>query len=127
MNSKIWSFLLFVSSLMGYLEWAGNNHSFFFEAEVEILSKIVTNPTSVLHPFALLPLLGQALLCITLLQKAPSKTLIYVAMAALGVLLAFMVFVALLGISYRYKIMISTIPFWLVCIGTMRHLRKKTM
>lgn len=69
MKSKLLNFLLIVTSLLGYLEWGGDNHIFLFKAEAEILSKLFTDPLSVLHPFTLLPLAGQIILLITLFQK----------------------------------------------------------
>ncbi len=32
MKSKILNFFLIITSLLGYLEWGGNSHSFLFQA-----------------------------------------------------------------------------------------------
>lgn len=122
MKSKILNLLLIVSSLLGYLEWGGNNHSFLFQTEGEIFSKLFTNPTSVLHPFTMLPLVSQILLLITLFQKTPSKTLTYISITGLGVLLVFMFVIGL--ISINFSILLSTIPFFIVAILTIRHDRE---
>ena len=90
MKSKIVNLLLIVTSLFGYLEWSGNNHLFLFQAEMEIISKIFKDPMSMLHPFIVLPLLGQIVLFITLFQKKPSKFWTYLGMASIGILLFFM-------------------------------------
>lgn len=122
MKSKILNSLLIISSLLGYLEWSGNNHSFLFQAEGDILSKLFTDPISTLHPFTILPLIGQILLVVTLFQKTPSKTLTYISIGSLGILLAFMFVIGL--ISLNYKIIISTIPFIDVSVIAIRHYRK---
>jgi hypothetical protein len=122
MKGKILNFLLILTSLLGYLEWSGNSHSFLFQAEAEILSKLFTDPTSILHPFTILPMLGQLILVITLFPKATNKTLTYIGMGSLGILLGFMFVIGLM--SLNYKIIISTIPFIVVSIIAIRHYRK---
>ncbi|MBK8054647.1 MAG: hypothetical protein IPK35_15620 [Saprospiraceae bacterium] len=122
MKPKILNALLIVTSLFGYLEWSGDSHTFLFQAEAEILYKLFTNPTSVVHPFILLPLAGQVLLFITLFQKSPSKILTYVSVAGLGLLLGFMFIIGI--ISQNYKILISTLPFLVVAVLTIINLRK---
>ena len=119
MKSKVLNFLLIFSSLFGYLEWSGNNHLFLFEAEAEIFSKLFTDPVSVLHPFTVLPIVGQILLVITLFQKTPNKTLTYISVAGLGLLLGFIFIVGLMSINF--KIIISTIPFIVLAIFVIRH------
>ena len=122
MKPKILNALLIVTSLLGYLEWSGDSYTFLFQAEAEILYKLFTNPSSVVHPFILLPLIGQILLLITLFQKSPSKILTYVSIAGLGLLLGFMFIIGL--ISLNYKIIISTISFLVVAVLTIINLRK---
>lgn len=73
MKPKILNALLIVTSLLGYLEWSGDSYTFLFQAEAEILHKLFTNPSSVVHPFILLPLIGQILLLITLFQNHQVK------------------------------------------------------
>lgn len=114
---------MLITSLFGYLEWGGNKHSFLFQIEGEIFSKLFTDPISILHPFTVLPLLGQVLLLFTLFQKKPNKTLTYISIAGLGVLLVFMFFIGIL--SLNYKIIISTIPFLVVSILAISLYRKK--
>lgn len=121
MKSKILNSLLIIASFLGYLEWSGNSHSFLIEAEFELFSKIFTNPTSTLHPFTVLPLVGQVLLTVTLFQKTPSKVLTYLGIASLGFLLVFMFFIGLM--SLKYKIIISTIPFIVLSVIAIKHNR----
>ncbi|RIV71956.1 hypothetical protein [Flagellimonas aequoris] len=122
MKSKILNSLLIITSLLGYLEWGGNSRSFLFQVEYEILSKIFTDPISALHPFTILPLIGQVILLVTLFQKTPSKTLTYISIGGLGILLVLMFVIGLM--SLNYKIIISIIPFLTVTILAIRHYKK---
>ncbi len=121
MRSKIYNFILILTSLFGYLEWGGNNHRFLFEAEMEVFSRLIKDPLSVIHPFVLLPMAGQILLLITLFQKRPSRILTYTGLGGLGILLGFMLVVGILGLNY--KIVLSTIPFLSVAVLTINHYR----
>jgi hypothetical protein len=121
MKSKILNFLLIITSLFGYLEWGENNHSFLFQAEVEIFSKIFTDPFSVIHPFTILPLIGQTILIITLFQKSPNKTFSYIGIGSLGILLVFMFVIGLINLNF--KIIFSTIPFIIISILAIKHYR----
>jgi len=122
MKTKILNFLLIITSLCGYLEWSGNNHIFLFKAEADIISKLFTNPISVVHPFTILPIVGQLLLLITLFQKYPSKILTFISIGGLGLLLGFICIIGL--ISLKFKIIISTIPFIIVSVLNIINYRK---
>ncbi|MBS1635156.1 MAG: hypothetical protein JST26_04475 [Bacteroidetes bacterium] len=122
MKSKILNLLIILTSLIGYLEWSGNSHTFLFEAEAEIFSRLFTDPVSVLHPFTILPLISQVLLFITLFQKTPGKTLTYIGIAGLALLLVFMCIIGIM--SMNFKIILSTVPFIVVAVLTIRHYRK---
>jgi hypothetical protein len=122
MKSKFLNLLLVVTSLCGYLEWGGNNHAFLFGAEAEVLVKLFTDPGAIAHPFILLPLAGQFILIITLFQKSPGKTLTYIGMGCLALLLVFMFVIGLL--SLNLKIIFSTVPFIAVAIFTIRTLKQ---
>ena len=79
MKLKHLNILLIITSLLGYLEWGDNKSSFLFQAEMEVFSKLFTEPMSVLHPLTILPILGQILLLVTLFLKRPSKFINYIA------------------------------------------------
>lgn len=123
MKSKLLNFLLLVTSLFGYLEWSGGSSSFLFQAEAKVLLKLFSDPQGVLHPFTLLPMIGQLMLIITLFQKVPSKILTYLSIGGLGILLGFMFVIGIL--SLHYKIILSTLPFIIVAVLTIRNYRKK--
>lgn len=120
-KSKLLNALLILTSLFGFLEWGGGNHLFLFQAEGEVMSKLISDPASVLHPLTILPMVGQILLLITLFQKKPGKILTYIGLACLGILLAFMFVVG--AISFNVKIMLSVIPFLVLAFITIRHYR----
>jgi hypothetical protein len=122
MKSKIYNVLLIITSLIGYLEWSGDSHTFLFQMEADIVYKLFTKPSSVLHPLILIPLAGQLLLIITLFQKQPNKLLIYIGLISLAILLIFMFIVGV--ISFNYKIILSTIPFIVVSVLTIVHYRR---
>jgi hypothetical protein len=122
MKRKFINFLLIITSLIGYLEWGGNNHSFLFQTEGEILSKIFSNPASVIHPFTLLPMIGQVLLIITLFQKKPGKILTYISIYCLGILLGFLFLIGIL--RFNYITILSTMPFIIIAIFAVRQYRK---
>jgi hypothetical protein len=121
---KLLNFLLIITSLIGYLEWGGGNHLFLFQAEAEIIFKLATSPTSVMHPFILLPLIAQILLMVTILQKQPSKRLTYLAIGGLSVLLGFMFIIGI--ISLNFKILLSTFPFLIIAITSIIQYKRKT-
>ncbi len=121
-KAKILTALLIISSLFGHLEWGQNNQMFLFQAEAEIFTKIFSDPLSVLHPFTVLPLLGQLLLLFTLFQKKQSKLLVYMGIAGVGILLALMFFIGIIDLNF--SILLSTAPFLVLAFLTIRQLRK---
>jgi len=123
MKTKILNVLLVLTSLGGYLEWGGGNHAFLFETEYDVLTRIFTAPQTVLHPFTIIPLIGQILLLITLFQKQPKKILTYSGIACIGILLGLMFFIGISGMNF--KILISTLPFLITAIYTLLYLRRK--
>ena len=121
MKSKIYNALLIVTSLLGYLEWGGGNSIFLFQAEGDIVLKLLQGSTAAAHPFTLLPLLGQMLLLFTLFQQKPGKLPTYIAIGCLGILLGFMFVIGLM--SMNFKVLISTLPFLVTAVLTVRHYR----
>lgn len=123
MKYKILNLALILTSLLGYLEWGADNEMFLFQMEGEILSKLFSDPVSALHPFTVLPLLGQILLIITLFQQHPSKILTYIGIGCIGILLAFIFFIGIIGLNF--KVLIFALPFLLVAAWTIRENRKR--
>lgn len=123
MKLKILNGLVILTSLLGYLEWGADNRSFLFQAEWEVLRRLWGEPLSVVHPFTLIPLLGQVLLLITIFQKEPSKRLTYLGIGSLSLLLLLMAFIGM--ISFNYKILLSTVPFIFMAVLAVLAARKK--
>ncbi len=122
MKQKTINLLLILSSLLGYLEWGGGNHLFLLQAEGELLRKMFSDPTSVIHPFTIMPLAGQIILAITLLQKTPSKVLTFIGIGCIILLFLLMLFI---GISTKnLKIFSSTIPFIFLSVLTILRYKK---
>lgn len=122
MKAKILNAILIVSSLFGYLAWGAGNAMFLFQAEAEILTKMLHDPISVIHPFTMLPMAGQILLLITLVQKTPGKALTFAGIACVGLLLGLMFLIGVLDLNL--KILFSTLPFLITAVLTIRHHRK---
>lgn len=122
MNQKILNALLIVFSMIAYLEWGKNNSMFLIEGEVEVMQKLFSDPLSVLHPFTIIPLLGQVLLIITLFQKTPGKKITYTGLICISLLLVLVFTIGL--ITLNYKTILSTLPFLIFAILTIRALRK---
>ena len=64
---------------------------------------------SVLHPFTVLPMLGQVLLLLTLFQKTPGRWLTYIGMGLLSLIMLIILLIGLLGMNW--KMILSTVPF----------------
>lgn len=122
-KAKLLNLGLIITSLLGYLEWGKSNHEFLFESELFVLTKIFSEPMSVLHPFTVIPMLGQVILLITLFQKKPNKILTYSSIAGLGLLLGFMFIIGIM--SLNFKILLSTLPFLILGFITFRHHQNK--
>lgn len=105
---KVLNGCLLAASLIGYLEWGKGNFAFLFQVEYELLFG-AKNSQNFLHPFVLVPLLGQLLLFITLFQKVPRRVLTYIALASLSLLMLFICFIGI--IVPNFKMLFSTIPF----------------
>lgn len=120
-KKRVLILLLFFSTFFGYLEWGDNQSSFLIETELEIFSKGIKDPLSVLHPFTLIPFIGQILLLISLFQKAPKKWLVIAAIIGLGLLFGLILFIGIIGPNW--KILLSSLPFWLISILLIREFR----
>ena len=109
MHYRLLGILLIIFSGIGYLEWGGNQSIFLFQAEFEIITKLCTNPISVLHPFTILPIIGQFLILFAIIKSPFNPKIMYIGIGLLSILLGFMFIIGC--ISVNYKILISTLPF----------------
>lgn len=122
-NRKITNALLIITSLMGYLEWGGSQHAFLFQAEATLFQQLFTSPLKAIHPFTIIPILGQLLLIVTLFQKTPNKLLTYLGIGGIGLLLGFLFIIGLM--SANVKIIICSLPFILLSLVAIRQNRVK--
>lgn len=123
MNLKLLNSLLILTSLIGYLEWGESQHMFFFQSEIQIISELFSDPQKVIHPFTILPLLGQIILIVTLFQKTPNKWLTIVGMACIAILLFFVLLIGVL--SLNAAIFFSAMPFTILCFLVLKVLFSK--
>ena len=114
MKTKRLVFFLLISSLFAYLEWGGGNSSFLFQMEWDIIKKMMHDPASILHPFTLLPMLGQSLLIISLFLKEPPNWILLLGTALIGLLLFFILLIGFL--SLNLLVVISVLPFCVTSI-----------
>ena len=123
MKSKLLNLLLILTSFAGYLECGGDRHLFLYQAEIEIFTKLFTDPMSVIHPFTILPLFGQIALLITLFQKQPNKILTLAGIGGISVLLILMLVIGIM--SRNIRIILSTLPFLITAIVVIRQFKRK--
>jgi len=119
---KLLNACLLLSSCIGYLEWGKGNFAFLFQVEYELLfgSKDSQN---FLHPFVLVPLLGQLLLLVTLFQKVPARALTYTGLASLSLLILFIFLIG--ALTPNFRMLLSTLPFIITGIMVLRYNRKE--
>ena len=122
MKSKFLNLGLILTSFVGYLEWGTDMRMFLIEGEIEVITKAFTNFKEIIHPLILLPLVGQLLLVLTLFQKKPNKTLTYIGMICLAILLVFLFFIGI--ISLNLKTLASATPFVVVMLLTIKHYKQ---
>lgn len=120
MQLKILNCLLLTSSLFGYLEWGGENRMFLVQAEYEIIHQFFSNPKDILHPFIIIPLIGQLCLFFTLTQQKPNKILTITGNSCISLLLYFMCFIGIW--SGNLKIFFYSLPFVIISITTFVYL-----
>nr|WP_294777565.1 hypothetical protein [uncultured Flavobacterium sp.] len=99
---------LFLSSFIGYLEW-GKQSEFIFEIEYDLLLKMSASPEAFLHPFILLPLIGQIILLVSFLVPKPKFWLVLLASTGIALLFLMLLLIGLL--NWNPKISLFALPF----------------
>lgn len=92
---------ILVSFLFCYLQWSGSSHGFIFQLEYEVLKESLHHPWKVLHPFTLIPFLGQLLLLLALLRKKSPGWIVWTGIAFVLLLPLMLLIVALLAKNIR--------------------------
>lgn len=122
MKAKLLNIALILTSLIAYLEWGTEQRQFLFEMELEVLSKLFSDPNSVAHPLVFLPLLGQILLIVAIFLKKARKLLTY---SSFGLISSLLLVILLGGIlSFNLKIIASTLPFFIFGFLIIKNFRK---
>lgn len=122
MKVKYLHLALILTPLTGYLQWGKDQHAFLYQVEGDLLSRIFSDPASVMHPLVLLPLAGQLLLLVTLFQKRVSRGLSLAGLACSAILPGFVLLVGLLGMNG--KMILSVMPFMLTAAGAILYNKK---
>jgi hypothetical protein len=92
---------IFLSFLFCYLQWSGSSHGFIFQLEYEVLKESLQHPWKVLHPFTLIPFLGQLLLLLALIRKKSPAWLAFTGIAFILILPLLLLIIALLTKNVR--------------------------
>ncbi len=119
---KILNGALLLFFLIGYLEWGQTEHTFIFNAELDVFSKMVSDPMSVMHPLIIAPFAGQVLLLLTLFQDTPGRMMTLIGLACLGSLIVVLFLIG--AMSLNIKMIASTLPFIVTGILVLRAHRR---
>jgi hypothetical protein len=105
------------------LEWGQDQRAFFFEMEWTVFEKLLSNPSSVIHPLIILPLLGQCFLLWALFKSSNSNWVL-----KSGIYLLLPLFILVFAISLlrlQIAMVLSGLPFIGLSIMLLRSVRKK--
>jgi hypothetical protein len=120
MNQRWISLGLFLSFLFLRLAWA--KHSMFmFQIEYDVFSKAGKYPASVLHPFIVLPFIGQLLMLAAVFNKRFPIKYILLANLLLGLMVLMVLLIGILAPDFT--MIISTIPFLFFTVLLIRSYR----
>jgi hypothetical protein len=121
-RQRLINILLFITFLFGYMEWGRGNHTFIFQAQAEMLIKASTDIRNLVHPFIIVPFVGQVLILWSIFQKEPGRRITFIGLACLSTIMLFLFFI---GVSApNFKILGSTLPFLVTAILALRYHRK---
>jgi len=123
MSTQKWFILaLLIASGFGYLEWGQDQRAFFFEMEWTVFEKLLSNPSSVIHPLIILPLLGQCFLLWALFKSSNSN---WVLKSGIYLLLPLFLLVFAIGLlRLQIAMVLSGLPFMLIAIMLLIKQRK---
>ncbi|HEX5111791.1 MAG TPA: hypothetical protein VFV79_03025 [Saprospiraceae bacterium] len=120
--TKFLPLLILLSSLIGYLEWGGGNSGYLFSLEYDLIRKGMSS-SELMHPFILLPLVGQIVLLISMFY--PKRALVITGILLLSVIMLMILLVGFL--SMNVKIIFSAIPFLVLSVYYIISSRKDAM
>lgn len=99
---------LFICSFIGYLEW-GNQKTILGIIEYQLLFEKSFAQETFLHPFVIIPLMGQIALLFMFFAEHPRFWSVLLAASGVGLLFLMLLLVGI--ISTNFKIIISTLPY----------------
>ena len=79
------------------------------------MRKLFVDPLSVIHPFTIVPLIGQLLLFGSIVRLTPSKKFIIAGIICIGTLYLFLLAIGLAIMNWR--IVFSALPFLLLSLA----------
>lgn len=94
-----------------------------FQIIGSIAGNLPSDPFMLLHPAILIPLVGVLMLLTTLFRKGPSKWLTLLGLTCLGMLVVFLLFIALVGMNL--KMLLSQLPFMIIAVCMVVNERKR--
>lgn len=117
---KLLVILLLLSFQFLYLEWAGGNKMFVFNVEADLIANLKSKYKSFAHPFIFVPILGNLLLLISLVNKRYKILLTVLGIAGLGVLGIMILLISV--ISWNSKMLSAVFPFVIFTYLLLRYL-----
>jgi heme A synthase len=105
---------IWISFLFCYLEWGQDNSGFMFQMEWTAFMEARKSLSAIVHPFILLPFLGQILVLIAIFQKRSRRRLVVAGVLLLSLLVLMILLVGIL--AFNLKIILSTVPFLLIAV-----------
>lgn len=104
-----------VSFLFCFLQWSGTSQGFIFQLEYDVLNMAASDPMKVLHPFTLIPFMGQLLLLLALFRRKPSSILEWTGIAFLAILPLLLLVISVLSRNARIGLSVIPVLFFIGC------------
>lgn len=115
-SRRLLNIALFIAFLFCYVDWGHGGAEFIFQAQIDIFSKLTTQPDILLSPLILFPLLGQGFL---LLATFPKNINTYRQLTNIGLLCLTFIVLLITGMSLftsKWVSFITTIPYLLLAV-----------
>ena len=127
MNLRILNLLLIIAFSFCYLEWAGGNSSFVWEAEYQIFFEKQNLLQSITHPIIMFGLTGQILLLLAVIFPKMKRWINTIGVVLLGLPVLVFFIIGLLVLDFR--VAGSTLPYLILTFlyfKQVRRLKKKS-
>lgn len=121
---KVLNICLLLTSLVGYMEWGGGNHAFIFKLEFDLIFGSTHHSGSFLHPFVLIPLIGQLMLIWSVVQKIPGKVITFTGLICISLIMLMLLLIGIMTINIR--MILSVMPFVITGVLVIWSMRKRS-